>query len=121
MMPGERITLEGPSGIGKTRLLRALAELDPLYQGHVSFLGHSTKKLQPSTDYVKNHDWYRSVSTRGSPGIQLVTVPEWRARVIYVPQALPPLAGTPLSLIKESCGFRSRRNSPGAKAICDGT
>eukprot|EP01033_Poteriospumella_lacustris_P016723 gene16723-11966_t len=119
LMPGERITLEGPSGIGKTRLLRALAELDPLYEGHASFLGHSTKKLQPSTDYVKNHDWYRDVSARGSPGLQLVTVPEWRARVIYVPQALPPLAGTPLSLIKESCGFRSRRESPGAKAICD--
>jgi putative ABC transport system permease protein len=121
LMPGERITLEGPSGIGKTRLLRALAELDPLYEGHASFLGHSTKKLQPSTDYVKNHDWYRGVSARGSRGLQLVTVPEWRARVIYVPQALPPLAGTPLSLIKESCGFRSRRDSPGAKAIDDGT
>lgn len=120
MSPGERITLEGPSGIGKTRLLRALAELDPLYQGHVSFLGHSTKKLQPSTDCLKHHEWYRSVSTRGAPGVQLATVPEWRARVIYVPQALPPLAGTPMSLIKEACGFRSRRHSPGAKAICDG-
>jgi putative ABC transport system permease protein len=112
---GERVTLEGPSGIGKTRLLRALAELDPLYQGFVTCLGHSTNHLSPPANWVSGeHPWYSLVKNRH---IQSVTVPLWRARVIYVPQALPPMAGTPMALLKECLAFRARHNSPGPKKV----
>merc|ERR1711871_1342699 len=33
----------------------------------------------------------------------------WRALCIYVPQALPPLNGTPISLVHESCKYTSRK------------
>lgn len=130
MSRGERITLEGPSGMGKTRLLRALAELDPLYQGYVSFLGHSTQKLCLPGDVGKTHSWYSPSSSDNSSyhtspnnkgsitwKMEIVSVPTWRTRVIYVPQALPPMAGTPTSLLKECLNYRARRSSPGVKAI----
>jgi ABC-type iron transport system FetAB ATPase subunit len=35
---GERLSVEGPSGLGKTRLLRAIAQLDSPIGGSMSFL-----------------------------------------------------------------------------------
>lgn len=61
---GEVLTLEGASGIGKTRLLRAIAQLDVLPQGTMSI----------SDLHVKN-------------------VPTWRKYVMYVPQVIfPPIS-----------------------------
>jgi len=37
--PGERLTITGPTGSGKTLLLRALALLDPIDTGHVLWKG----------------------------------------------------------------------------------
>ncbi len=54
---GECIALSGASGSGKTRLLRALADLDP-NQGDVQVEGHRREKFRPY---------------------------EWRARVAFVP------------------------------------
>jgi putative ABC transport system ATP-binding protein len=56
---GDRLALVGPSGAGKTLLLRSLALLDPLLQGRILLQGRS-----PSA-------W---------------TVPAYRARVVLVPQ-----------------------------------
>lgn len=56
---GERLVLAGASGSGKTVALRALALLDPLSAGEVSWRGHA----------VSAHD-----------------VPRFRASVSYVPQ-----------------------------------
>jgi putative ABC transport system ATP-binding protein len=39
--PGDRLAMIGPSGAGKTLLLRALARLDPLDQGTILFKGQA--------------------------------------------------------------------------------
>lgn len=62
--PGDRLGVEGPTGAGKTVLLRALALLDPVDRGEVRFRG-------------------RPVAERG--------VPAFRGRVAYLHQS-PALA-----------------------------
>ena len=51
--PGEREWVKGPSGSGKSRLLRALAELDP-HEGAVSWQGRSQQAVPP-------HLWRRQL------------------------------------------------------------
>ena len=53
---GERIILQGPSGLGKTRILRALSQLDEPYEGDMKFMNFVNSEM-----------------------------PNWRARIIYVP------------------------------------
>jgi ABC-type iron transport system FetAB ATPase subunit len=78
---GERLIISGSSGLGKTRLLRALSHLDaPL----VGSMGCSSTLFPESS------------------------IPSWRVRVLYVPQALPPMTGTPKQLLRESMQFDSR-------------
>ncbi|WP_237067498.1 ABC transporter ATP-binding protein [Microbulbifer guangxiensis] len=51
--PGEILCLSGPSGSGKSRLLRAVADLDP-HEGSVSIAGESQQDL-------RGHRWRRAV------------------------------------------------------------
>jgi len=46
-------------------------------------------------------------------GFMNALVPKWRSRVIYVPQAVPPLAGSPKDLLREAYGYSSRKSSVG--------
>lgn len=64
---GDRIALEGPSGSGKSLLLRALSRLDPLDGGTVSW--HETS-------------------------ISAMAVPRFRGHVMYFPQRAVLLEGT---------------------------
>jgi putative ABC transport system ATP-binding protein len=41
--PGDRLAILGPSGAGKTVLLRALARLDPLDEGELTWNGHPVR------------------------------------------------------------------------------
>lgn len=43
---GERLALGGPSGAGKTQLLRALALLDPLQRGEVRWRGSTVREAE---------------------------------------------------------------------------
>lgn len=81
---GEMLVVRGVSGGGKSLLLRALADLDPLEEGQL--LLHD----KPSEAY--------------SPA-------EWRRRVLYLQQGAPALPGTvaqDMELIAGLCGVPTR-------------
>lgn len=67
LYPGERLAVTGPSGSGKSLLLRALSTLDPLETGSLYFRGQDVQTL-PVTTY--------------------------RTRVLYLPQRAPLYPGT---------------------------
>lgn len=73
------------------RLLRALAHLDAPTTGHAEFIGVDGVSFQSGA-------W-------------------WRSHVIYIPQALPSLVGSPKELLIECCGFSSRMKLDGIKAL----
>ncbi|MDP6931461.1 MAG: ABC transporter ATP-binding protein [Myxococcota bacterium] len=82
VQPGQCLVVSGPSGIGKSVLLRALAWLDPIQAGAVSLGGRSPA------------EW---------------GVPEWRRRVSYVAQTPPILPGTPAEWWRVLGGLEYRR------------
>ena len=67
MAPGECVTVSGPSGVGKTLLLRALADLDP-HPGRVALDGVDANAMPPA-------QWRRRV------GLLLAESPWWHERV----------------------------------------
>lgn len=87
---GEIITVEGCSGIGKTRLLRALAQLDNPTSGNAELVG---------VDGVTSQSAF------------------WRRHVIYIPQALPSLTGSPKEFLIECCNFSSRIKLEGTQVL----
>lgn len=64
---GDRLALVGPTGSGKSLILRAMALLDPVDQGEISWCG------EPIADGA---------------------IPEYRGRVLYVQQQSPVIEGT---------------------------
>ncbi|KAI8577764.1 hypothetical protein K450DRAFT_250732 [Umbelopsis ramanniana AG] len=78
---GDVLTLRGPSGVGKTTLLKCLAELIP-HESGISMLDG------------------KKVSDMG--------VPVWRSKVMYVPQRPSAHAGTPLDLFNHASKYASQ-------------
>lgn len=84
LRPGEVLRVAGPSGAGKSTLLLALARLLPR-RGRLRL--------------------------EGRPEDQ-VPAPEWRSRVVLVPQEPVALPGTVLDNLRAPWGLRIRRRSP---------
>ncbi len=83
---GEVVAIRGPSGAGKTQLLRQLAGLDPLEAGLLELEGRTPE------------EW----------GAQA-----WRAEVQYVPQQAPVLPGTPREFAASLTRLRVQRERAG--------
>jgi putative ABC transport system ATP-binding protein len=83
--PGDRLAVLGPSGAGKTVLLRALALLDPLDAGEIHWRGHAV------------------------PG---GAVPSYRKQVIYLHQRPALLDGTVEDNLRHPFTLRSHRGKP---------
>jgi putative ABC transport system ATP-binding protein len=67
LQPGERLAIVGASGVGKSLLLRAIAGLDPIQAGQLSFEGQSLSRL---------------------------SMPRYRSQVIYLHQRPALMEGT---------------------------
>ncbi|KAG2481952.1 hypothetical protein HYH03_019085, partial [Edaphochlamys debaryana] len=83
---GQVLFVRGPSGVGKSLLLRALAALDPVQGG--TLLLHGSTPAQ-------------------------VGYPAWRTQVAHVPQSrASTLKGTPAELYFQAQRFASQRGRP---------
>ncbi|KAF8312017.1 ATP-binding cassette transporter [Clavulina sp. PMI_390] len=79
---GDFLVLTGKSGSGKSTLLKCLAHLNQ-YSGEIEFRGKKTQTLG---------------------------IPQYRTKVLYVPQRPALLPGTPRDFLKTVYSFRSRQS-----------
>ena len=82
---GQRVAVEGCSGLGKTRLLRALAQLDPSLSGSMTL--HTIQ--QQGQEDVSGITLYGQDTTEISAKVQhnhYAAYAQWRSRVMYIPQ-----------------------------------
>ena len=82
---GDRLALVGPTGSGKSLILRAMAVLDPVDEGEVLWAG------QPIAD---------------------AAVPEFRCRVMYLQQRSPVIEGTVEDNLRIPFSLHLRQDTP---------
>lgn len=82
---GDVLLVSGPSGTGKTLLLRTLAGLSPAQEGRVKLEGR---------------DWHN----------ENLSAPEWRKMVRYVTQYKVQIPGTPSQFIRKVSSFECWKN-----------
>ncbi|KAI9326147.1 P-loop containing nucleoside triphosphate hydrolase protein [Zopfochytrium polystomum] len=82
------LTIKGPSGTGKTTLLKCIAQLVPYQAGATITL-----------DGKSPQEW---------------GIPAWRSRILYVPQRPPTLPGSPRDFIDTLNGFAAQKIDIGA-------
>ena len=83
--PGDRLAIQGPSGAGKTVLLKTLAQLIPCEKGHI---------------------WFR-----GQP-IQKLFSPRYRSCVLYLPQKFRLEPGSVEANLESPFKFYQNKNKP---------
>ncbi len=81
--PGDRLALVGPTGSGKSLVLRAVALLDPVDQGTIDWCGEAVADS---------------------------CVPEYRSRVLYLQQRSPLLEGTVEDNLRMPFSLRVRKH-----------
>ena len=88
----------GPSGVGKSRILRTLAGLDEVGGGHMEL--NITSAVAGGTGGGRT-------STRSIIPVAPL-MPQWRCSVLNVPQDIPQMPGTPLGLLQEADLYTAR-------------
>lgn len=92
VIPGEWLALAGPSGAGKTVLLRALALLDPIQRGQVTWRGNA---VAPSE------------------------IPAYRARVVYLHQRATLFEGSVEANLRLPFELSSHRRQAFSREVAD--
>ena len=85
---GDRIGISGPSGVGKTQLLRTIAKLDDARDGSMSIRNQHEQTYANDTEI---------------PGS------EWRSYVTWVSQDRPTLDGTPMQFYEQILSYRAQK------------
>ncbi len=96
---GERLCISGPSGIGKSVLLKALAHLEPLDEGGVYLEELNGECITPCP----------SLKSVVDKKCNVIRAPAWRSKVSYVSQQPPRVAGTPGEYYSRIRDFDSQR------------
>lgn len=102
--------LIGPSGVGKTTLLKSIALLQPNVTGEI--LLHDRYVLLMT--YRTSFPYGQSTQIISCRTPEECGLPNYRAKVLYVPQKMPITAGTPMDYIKFIQSFKSRSSSTDA-------
>ncbi len=78
---GEIMTMEGRSGLGKTRLLRAIAGLDAPHSGYCVYRSKYLPHMKSVVDLSQQSQFHVQQPV-------FWEIPSWRSHIIYVPQVL---------------------------------